>query len=374
MNKPKVLIIIDSLRIGGPGKGLFQFIRNAPKGVFDFRLCNFKYKSPGNQEFITHAAEEQIKLHLFVQNHLFDPVPIFQIYRLIKKSHFNIIQTHSTKAHLFAWLVTRILTTHWIAVAHGYTNENLKIRVYNQLDKWLLKQADYAIGVSPILQRMLLDSRGNRKPTELIMNAVDSTEIPGYRGGKEIRKRCHSSDNDILIGTFGRLSPEKGQELLLVALSKLRNVPPTSLVLVGEGQDLAKLESLAKELGISHRVFFHGHQKYIRDYYEAIDLLVLPSLSEGLPNVVLEAMSLGKPVLSTNVGAISEVINDKQNGWIVSPGDAGVLSKKLNEILLEPSHLKSIGEKARNSLFPKFSASERAKKFIRVYEKVLNQT
>ncbi|RUM94604.1 MAG: hypothetical protein DSZ28_02355 [Thiothrix sp.] len=372
MSKPKVLIIIDSLRIGGPGKGLFQFINNAPKEKFDFQLCNFKYKAPKSQEFIERASEEQVELQLFTQNYLFDPSPIFQVYQLIKSGHFNIIQTHSTKAHLIAWLVTRHLTTRWIAVAHGYTNENWKVQAYNRLDKWLLKQADYAVAVSPVLQKMLLDSRGSNKPTALILNAVDEKEIPGHLGGKEIRKHCQVSNESILIGVFGRLSPEKGQENLLVAFSRLLNQQVASLVFVGDGQDLTKLKALAKTLKISDRVYFQGHQKYMRDYYEAIDLLVLPSLSEGLPNVILEAMALGKPVLSTDVGAVSEVISNTENGWIVPAGDIEALSRVLDKILLTPDILNLMGYKAKDSLFPKFSARERAKKLVNIYERLLS--
>lgn len=371
MNKPNVLIIIDSLKTGGPGKGLFQFIRNAPKATFDFQLCNFKYKNPRSQEFIERAAEERVELHLFTQNYLFDPAPIFQTYQLIKKFRFNIIQTHSTKAHLIAWLVTRTIDIPWISVAHGYTNENWKIRIYNRLDKWIINRADHTIAVSPILYNMLRNSRGKNKSTELILNAIDTSEIPGHLGGKEIRKRCRVTSTDILLGAFGRLSPEKGLEILLVAFSKLNNNQATSIVIVGDGQDLSKLKLLAQNLNIADRVFFHGHQKNMRDYYEAIDLLVLPSLSEGLPNVVLEAMALGKPALSTEVGAISEVIVDEETGWIVPPGDIETFSRKLNEILSKPNNLKTTGRKAKDSLFPKFSARERAKKFIRIYQRLL---
>jgi len=248
MNKPKVLIIIDSLKLGGPGKGLFQFIRNAPNDKFDLQLCNFKYKTQKSQEFIERAAEEQIELRLFTQSFLFDPSPIFQIYQLIQELCFNIIQTHSTKAHLFAWLVTRALPIPWIAVTHGYTNENWKIRTYNRLDKWLLKKADHAVAVSPLLYQMLLSFRGKNNTSDIILNAVDKAEIPGNLGGKEIRNRCRVKNTDILMGVFGRLSPEKGQELLLVAFSRLNSNPATSLVFVGEGQNLARLEALAKDI------------------------------------------------------------------------------------------------------------------------------
>ena len=369
--KPRVLIIIDTVIVGGPGKGLFQFIENASKATFDFQLCNFEYRNPRSREFIERAAEEQINLKLFRQNYRFDLSPILQAYRLAKHQHYNILQTHSTKAHLIAWLLRRVITIPWLAVAHGYTNEDWKIRIYNRLDRWLLNQADRVVAVSPLLHYTLSTSRGNKKPTELILNAVDENEIRGHPGCSEVRRHCNVKSSGLLIGAFGRLSPEKGQENLLIAFGKLKKNPATSLILVGDGLDRNKLENLAVELGISSRVFFHGHQKFMRDYYDAIDLLVLPSLSEGLPNVVLEAMALGKPVLSTDVGAIREVISAGDNGWIVPPGDTGALSRALDEILSEPDNLKKFGIKARESLFPKFSPVERVKKFARLYELIL---
>lgn len=369
--KAKVLSIIDSVIVGGPGKGLFQFIRNASKATFEFQLCNFEYRNPRSREFIERAVEENIDLQLFTQNYRFDPTPVLQVYRIINKQGYNILQTHSTKAHLIAWLLKRITSTAWIAVAHGYTNEDWKIRLYNRIDRWLLTRADRVVAVSPLLHATLSTSRGSKKPTDLILNAVDENEIPGQLGGKEIRRRCNLQNSELLIGAFGRLSSEKGQENLLLAFCKLIKTSAASLIIVGDGQDRRKLEHLAKELDITDRVFFHGHQKFMRDYYEAIDLLVLPSLSEGLPNVVLEAMVLGKPVLSTDVGAIREVITEGENGWIVPPGDSVGLCGKLDEILANPDHLKMVGEKAKASLFPKFSAIERVKKFTDLYEKIL---
>jgi glycosyltransferase involved in cell wall biosynthesis len=183
-----------------------------------------------------------------------------------------------------------------------------------------------------------------------------------------------ASSSDVLIGVFGRLSAEKGQSILLDAFKILHNQNDSvKILIVGDGVDRNKLESKVRKEKLSSNVKFFGHQTSMKKYYESIDLLVLPSLSEGLPNVVLEAMSMGKPVLATNVGAVSEVIKDGNNGWLVSANDHIALAKLLTKIVVDRQKLKEMGLKGRLSLFPKFSVESRCQKFLSVYNNLLNQ-
>ena len=370
--KPNVLIIIASDNLGGPGKGLLQFIRHADRDRFDYTMANFLVKGNENTEFVRIARERGVNLQLLRQDSWLDPLLLLRALRLARAANTNIIQSHGYKGHVIGFVLSRWAGLKWIGVAHGWTNENRKIRLYNRLERWLLRRADAAITVSPRLYATVSALRGRRRPTFLILNAVDEQELVADVGGAEVRRRLGIAPGIPVLGVLGRLSPEKGQDLLLKAFAgALRVRPEATMLVVGDGPEAGSLKAQTRALGIEARVRFCGHQSAIRDYLEALDLLVLPSRSEGLPNVVLEAMCVGVPVLATDVGGVREIIEDGMNGWIVPPGDAEALESAIVRTLSDPARRREIAQRGRASLSPKFSASLRAARFLEVYEDVL---
>jgi glycosyltransferase involved in cell wall biosynthesis len=372
--KPKLMILIDTGIIGGPGKGLFQFLNTADQNRFDYVLCNFLYPGGASREFINAARQRGLNLRLIRQSCRFDPSPVWQAYRIAAEEECNVIQSHGYKSHLIAAIVSRILHIPWIAISHGWTSEDFKVRVYHALDQILLKQAEVAVAVSPPLYSTIAGWRGQNKRTEMILNAVDSGEIPGSQSGAAIRKNLGILPDTLTLGCFGRLSHEKGQSVLLSAIAQLLPANPNlQLLIVGDGPAEATLRRQARSSGIERNVTFLGHQSQMRGYYEAIDLLVIPSYSEGLPNVLLESMSLGVPVLATNVGAVREVITHRTNGWVVHPGSAEDLCSGLAEAIADRSLLSKMGDRARASLNPKFSATLRSQRLLSLYDEVIEQ-
>lgn len=371
--RPKALILIDTYHIGGAGKVLLQFIENADRSRFDYSLANFRYPDPPSTEFIDTARNKGFNLVLFSQRFNLDPAPLWQAYRVIRRGDFNLIETHGYKGHLVAWVLSRLTGIKWVGMTHGWTNENAKVRLYNRLEKWLLKRADHVISVSPQLAATMRKVRSGRGGVSLVLNAVDEDSIRGRGEAYAIRQRCSNNNPDCLvIGSFGRLSPEKGHETLLRASADLLRDKNASLILVGDGQERKKLEELAASLGVAGQVFFEGQHQNMADYYSAIDLFVLPSLSEGLPFVVLEAMAMAKPVLATRVGAMEEVIEEGKNGWLVTPGDIDTLAGKLTDLASNRDLLNHIGQRGRQMLYPRFSPGRQCDEVMTIYEDVVN--
>ena len=140
----------------------------------------------------------------------------------------------------------------------------------------------------------------------------------------EFRQRCGAGPNHLLVGVIGRFSPEKGHALFLRALSQVvKIIPETKAVFVGEGKEAEQLEVMVRAKGLEDRVTFAGYQAEISSIYSVLDLVVIPSLSEGLPNVLLEAFLHRRPVVGTAVGGIPDVMQGELSRWLVPPGDAG---------------------------------------------------
>ncbi len=369
--KPKILHLIDTYYIGGAGKVLLQFLKNTTAHQISSLVGSFSYSNPPSTEFIDAAEELGYDVSLFKQRFSLDPRPLFDIKNFVVKHNIAILETHGYKADFIAWWVTRFVPIPWIAVSHGWTNENWKIRLYHFFDRWLLKYATCVVTVSPQLRDELFLLRGEKRRTELVLNAIDPDFIR-FEGKEDHIRATYCRDKDtILLGVFGRLSPEKGHEILLRACSPLVKELNAVLLVVGEGPERAFLEDLCIQLELEKNVFFVGQQASIGDYYRAIDLLVIPSLSEGLPFVMLEAMSQGKPVLATSVGAIDCVITDGENGWLVEAGNHQALQEKLEQVVGNRETMEKMGEKAKSSLKKHFLAERQCAEMTTLYLDIL---
>lgn len=364
----RVLIFIATHTVGGPGKNLLNFLRLADDSR-RYALCSFVRRSIGEGDFIRSARRQGLSPHMIEERFAFDPKTLVDAVRLAKKLDAAIVQSHEYKSHTVAFFVSRVLGIPWIAFAHGWTRENRKVEFFHSIDRLLLKRATQVVAVSPGLAEEVARLCGGREP-EVILNGVDAGELKRELGGDALREKLGAGPGDILIGAVGRLSREKGQEVLLRAFAAARpHLPTGRLVIVGDGPDRAALEALAHSLGIAERTRFTGFQRATADYYEAMDLLVLPSLSEGLPNAVLEAMALGTPVLATRVGGVGEIITHGANGWLVEPGRPEAMGRRL-AALGDRATLARFGEYARESLFPKFDPVRRAERISTLYERV----
>jgi glycosyltransferase involved in cell wall biosynthesis len=370
--KPKVLIIIATDPIGGPGKGLFQFLEHASDDAFEYVVCNFDVKNRPVGQFITEARRKRLNLRLLKQRFTIDPLLIIEARRVIREHDINLIQTHGYKSSTLGFFLQLFCRRPWIGFAHGFIEDNRKLRLYNRIERLVLRRADRIVAVSNSMKALLTQHGLAEHKIRVIHNAIDPTEVMPNTSGEEIRQRYGLTSNRKVIGVIGRLNPEKGQMIFLKAMEKTaRNFPDVKALIIGDGQDRTMLERFCREKGLSDHVVFLGYQEKIADYYRVLDLLVLPSLSEGLPNAVLEAMSFGVPVLATAVGGVPEVIQSG-NGMMVPPDDPGALAERMIELLRDDALRQAIGLKGKNSLYPRFAPENRVRQIVSLYEELLS--
>lgn len=190
--------------------------------------------------------------------------------------------------------------------------------------------------------------------------------------GAAIRERLGISPTDKLLVHVGRLEPQKGHADLLAALEIVRHqVPNARLLLVGEGKLLPHLESETKRLGLQSAVIFAGFQSRVEDYLDAADLVVLPSLWEGLPLVAIESAAMGKPIVATAVDGTPEVVLHDQTGLLVPPGDCRELAQALTALLLDDARRRRMGLAARRWAEQRFSLQRQADETAELYARLL---
>jgi glycosyltransferase involved in cell wall biosynthesis len=164
----------------------------------------------------------------------------------------------------------------------------------------------------------------------------------------------------------------KGQDWLIRALPAIRAaVPEAVLVLVGDGEWRASLEQLVTEMGVSDRVIFTGSIGNPLAIVQRADVVVLPSLSEGLPIALLEAMAIGRAVVASNVGGIPEVVQDGETGLLTAPADAQALSTAIVQLLKDAALRTSLGTRARAHVERHWSSQRMVESTAAVYDEVL---
>jgi glycosyltransferase involved in cell wall biosynthesis len=175
---------------------------------------------------------------------------------------------------------------------------------------------------------------------------------------------------DYVVLTPARLHEQKGHVFLLAAAAE---VPDATFVLAGDGPLRAELESRARELGVAERCVFLGHRSDVPDLLAAADLLVLPSLYEGLPVSVLEAMAAQRPVVATAIGGTDEAVTHEVAGLLVPPRDPIALASAIRRIRADPALAHRLAAAGRERVEREFSSEVMARKVMRIYDEVMGE-
>lgn len=230
-----------------------------------------------------------------------------------------------------------------------------------------LQKADAVVTVSEALREKVVSLIGKEDNVYQIPNGIDSNKF--YTGNKnEAKKALGLSHCDQIVLFAGRLEPVKGLPQLLKAVLKLP--PGIHLVLVGGGSQRKKLEKMSIQLGVYERIIFRGpiEHDHLCQYFQAADLVVLASVSEGWPTIILEAMACGKPVVSPAVGGVPEVINGNRLGILTENNDPEVLARAILNALSIHWDSSYIQNYAR-----KYSWKSIAEDYLNLYTKVLKK-
>jgi len=239
-------------------------------------------------------------------------------------------------------------------------------------DRLVSRLVDRVIAVSEAARAFLVDGKGyDARKIVVVPNGRDlSVYRPGV-GGQAVRKEFGFDRATPLVGVVGRLEPQKGHTDLLHAWpSVLAEFPDARLLLVGEGSLRATLEHQARERGIAASVVFAGFRTDVPRVLDAVDVVALPSLYEGMPLTAIEASAMAKPVVATAVDGTPEVIRDGRTGRLVPPREPDALSRALRALLRDPAAAQRMGAAGRDFVLDRFDVKRQVEATARVYREV----
>jgi len=283
---------------------------------------------------------------------------ISKLISLIKKYKINILHTHEVRTNLVGLIAAKLTGVKVVASVHGWVMDTVPFlwKLYQQLDKRVIRFFDHIIVGSNFLRNDIIKPGISPQKVTTIHNAIDTSSLDLSSSPLSFKKKYDLNSKDRLVGTVGRISKEKGQKYLLEAAKIVnQNFPDVKFLIVGEGAIKIELERYAKELGITDNVIFAGFYKNLSEVLAAMDLFVLPSLMESLPLVLLEAMAAGKPVVSTDVGGIPEIIIHEATGLLVRPKNSMELANAIILMLNNNDLMLKMAKKGKQLVHDQFS-------------------
>lgn len=304
---------------------------------------------------------------------------VIRLAGVFRQVHPQIVHTHKYKDNIVAILAARLTGgAPIVRMVHGLPEpfvglKGVKMSCYVTLDRALSRVwARRLVAVSSSIATFLRDKFVVDRII-CIHNGVDLERLRIIEEkGREIKSFLKIEANETVVGTVGRLSSVKAQDRLLRAAQQLILAGyKVRVLLVGEGPMEQSLKALTKHLALDRVVVFTGHQEQVIDYLSAMDVFVLPSLSEGIPMALLEALALERPVVATRVGGIPEVIEDGVNGLLVDPGDTSLLARSIRELIEDRSRAIGLGKAGRVRIEEEFSANLMADRMMDMYRSVL---
>ena len=316
------------------------------------------YSSSSNADahpMIVAARERSIAIHAIPDSPGFSWNIVDSIVDLMDQLDIQVLHTSDLRSNIYGLLARRRrCSVAVVCTAHGWIANTPLRRLMRLLDKALLRAFDRVIFVSHATRDLVPQWWIPDDRSTILHNALPLATYGRAHGDR--RRVVPDSARQVVLLNVGRLSPEKGQDLLLFAVARLiHDYPGILLRFAGIGPMEDRLRALAADLGLTGQVEFLGYVPDMPSLYAEADLVVQSSLTEGLPNVILEAAFLEVPVVATDVGGTREVIEHCHGGWLIEPGSVDALADGVRWFLEHTHEANSMTISARRRVIESFS-------------------
>jgi glycosyltransferase involved in cell wall biosynthesis len=375
MNSPvTILYLITSTNVGGAEKALLQLIRNIDRRDFKLYVCSVK--KPGTfAHTIALEADGFFSLNLAEQGGaaaLIGFIPgVLRLIQLIRGISPAILHCFLFRANILGRIAGRmagvpVIISSVRVLEAGSFFKNVLDRITSSLD-------DACIAVSEAARRYTIEHSGiSPQKISTIYNGIDCQE--SCRESAFSRKALSLDEHDIVLALIGRLHNQKGHRIVLNALPLiLPEAPRVRLLFCGEGGEEGSLRKLTDDLGLTPQVRFLGLVENAAQILPHIDILVLPSLWEGMPHVVLEAMAAGRPVVASRIAGLDELVVDGETGVLFSPGDPRSLAAALLKLIINRELARNMGAAARERVTKHFQLKTTLQETVRLYQQLLDK-
>ena len=372
----KVLIFIQGLSFGGPEKLVYDMVKHIIKNqnnikIIKLEICCYDILGHFAEKLI--GEEQKINLSLLKRKPGIDLFYPFKLASLIKEKKIDVIHAHNATAWFYVTWASILTRVPIVYTEHDRSFPTpLRLKYFHY---FFGKYATAVIAVSKTVKENL-EKYEHIKNVKVIYNGIDPDLFkPASIEEKVLKKKqLGLNKNDFVLGNVGRMDYWKNQRILIEILPDLKKISPQiKLILVGRGEEEGNLKKLAIKKGVKNDVIFLGQRSDVNQILKAFDIFVFPSLTEGLPLVVIEAMATGLPIVASHVGGIPELVVNGETGFLVSPTSKEEIKETIIKLLNNPKLRKEMGQIARKRFETHFSLPQMVQKYIEVYEKAVKK-
>jgi glycosyltransferase involved in cell wall biosynthesis len=358
---------MEATTITGVARALIPFYkaaraaRSAEISLITFIRANASGSTPTNF-FIDTIEALGFPVEVIPERNPVDISAVRTLYKTLQKLSPDIVETHAVKSHVLLRMNSG-RKAKWVAFHHGYTRQNFKMRLYNTMNPWALRGADRVITVCRPFLEQLAESGVPRSGIFVLPNAIEPSAV------------LDRAPKRGLIVSIGRLSGEKGHQYLVDAMAHLQRKYPdmnANLVLVGDGPESANLQKQIEALDLSQRVTLAGHQSEIASFYAEAEVFALPSLSEGSPLVLLEAMLARTPIVATSVGGVPETVSQEHSALLVPPKNAEALADAIARLLTNQNFADQLAANAYHDVTTRHTSEAYCSSLMSIYRELID--
>ena len=363
----KALHVIGALPIGGAERVVADLVTGLNPDRYDCRVCCVNEGGPVADELASRGLE----VHVLGKRMKFDPLAVVKLARLIRERSIGIVHTHNFTANAFARPAARLgRAPVVVATYHGKACCTGRVRVL--ANRILARTADRIIAVSDDLRNTILQAE-RLSPDQVITipNGIDVERYQAQRGNEDLKRSLGLPPSSKVVAIIAALTPVKDHRTFLHAARVIaEREPDARFLIVGDGPLRGELEALAAELGISQNAVFAGWRQDVVDLLAMTDVSVLSSVSEGTSIALLESMAAGVPIVATEVGGNSEVVDHGKTGYLVPASDAEALADRVLSVLQDPRQAERLGAAAVRRAEAKYSIRAMLSKTEELYEEL----
>jgi glycosyltransferase involved in cell wall biosynthesis len=368
--KIKILECIRQGQIGGGESHLLSLVENLDRSQFEPVVLSFT-EGP----MVDRLRGMGIRTHVLHTEKPFDVTKWVEVKALIRSEGVDLVHAHGTRASSNTLWAARHLNIPLIYTIHGWSFHNdqhplvRKLRIWGE--RWITTRSSVNIAVSASNRASGLEQIPGLKAV-VINNGIDQQKFSPGRSFKNIRAELGIPADVVMVLFIARFTAHKQPLTLIRAFREaLRAMPGMRLLMVGDGDQREEGLQLVSELGLEAAVSFQAFRQDVPDILAAADIFVLPSLWEGLPIGLLEAMAMGKAVIATEVDGTKEVVRPGENGLLVEPGNVSALAAALVKLGGDPALRDMLRQRALDTIRRQFNAADMTREIERVYSRVI---
>jgi len=373
-----LLYVFDNMEFGGGERVFAQIINRLSEKKYSIMVACLPTGA-----FIEKVKRSGVQVKSVDMRNRFNLGVILQLAGLMKRERVDIVHSQGARADFFARMAAKLAGVPVVVSTvpmpvEGFDVNPIRKLIYMVFNRFSERFVDRFMVVSDALQKLMIEKRGIE--SQRVVKIYNGIELDEYcisdeeivYGRSRFRKESGLGDDVPVIGVIGRLVWQKGFEYFIEAVpGVLKKNPEALFLIVGEGELKDELKAKSKKLGLENKIIFTGFMDDVKDVLASVDIFVMPSLLEGLPMTLLEAMAMKKPIVAASIEGIMEILENDVSGLLVPPRDTKALAEAITYMLTHKDKALQMGSAASKIVTERFGVDIMVQKVEEVYEELL---